>query len=383
MLNTKEALERELSPLEAQHDVTDQVVALQLKSLTKVFESSGDTHVAVDTIDLDVRQGEFITILGPSGCGKTTTLRMVAGFEFPTSGDIVLDGDVINQIPANKRPMTMVFQSYALFPHMTVFENIAYGLRIQKVVNLAEKVEIVMNLMNLVGLNDRMPHQLSGGQQQRVALARALVMEPRVLLFDEPLSNLDAKLRTHMRTEIRRLQQRLGITSLYVTHDQAEAMGLSDRIVVMNSGRIEQVGTPTEIYMKPASAFVADFMGRSNFIKSRVLHNLTGKLTLTFFDKQLTISSDKYDFADEDAVHLVIRPESVLLNPTGVDAISVEGDVKQVEYLGTHVEYEIELPQGHFVSVVDWNPLASTQLHSEGQRITVYFPLEAFHVLRR
>ncbi|MEM8862245.1 MAG: ABC transporter ATP-binding protein, partial [Chloroflexota bacterium] len=313
-------------------------VTLELRNLAKVFGSGRNEHLAVDHIDLEVKQGEFITILGPSGCGKTTTLRLVAGFENATSGEILLDGKVINTIPANKRPMTMVFQSYALFPHMSVFENIAYGLRINKLSQqlIDEKIEIVMNLMNLVGLDDRMPHQLSGGQQQRVALARALVMEPRLLLFDEPLSNLDAKLRIHMRTEIRRLQQRLGITSLYVTHDQAEAMGLSDRIVVMNNGKIEQVGAPQEIYLRPASAFVADFIGRSNFIKCLVFEQDYDLVTLDFFGHKVSLSANGHAFKRGDTALIIVRPESVRLNTKG-DKLTILGSIKHAEYLGTYV----------------------------------------------
>lgn len=381
-----------IAPTHSMTHSEDAATTLELKNLVKVFHSSGSSHTAVDNIDLEVKQGEFITILGPSGCGKTTTLRLVAGFEYPTAGEIVLDGETINNVPANQRPMTMVFQSYALFPHMTVFENIAYGLRIKKLPpqSISEKVEIVMNLMNLVSLEDRMPHQLSGGQQQRVALARALVMEPRLLLFDEPLSNLDAKLRTHMRTEIRRLQQRLGITSLYVTHDQSEAMGLSDRIVVMNNGKIEQVGTPPEIYLKPASAFVADFIGRSNFIKCTVLEYIEDTVTadldympetvtLDFFGHHVELPTSNQPFKRGEAALVIIRPEAVRLDPGNKEMLSIPGSVKQAEYLGTHVEYEIELERGHFISIIDWNP--SSSLHLEGQEVNIYFPVEALHVL--
>ncbi len=357
-----------------------ETVTLELRNLAKMFGSGKSQHLAVDHIDLEVKQGEFITILGPSGCGKTTTLRLVAGFENATSGDILLDGNVINEVPANQRPMTMVFQSYALFPHMSVFENIAYGLRINKLSQqmIEEKIEIVVNLMNLVGLEDRMPHQLSGGQQQRVALARALVMEPRLLLFDEPLSNLDAKLRIHMRTEIRRLQQRLGITSLYVTHDQAEAMGLSDRIVVMNNGQIEQVGTPPEIYLKPASAFVADFIGRSNFIKCTVLNRDYDLVSLDFFGETVKLSANGHAFERGDTALIVVRPESVRLNVED-STLTIPGHIKHAEYLGTYVEYEVELERGHFISITDWNPLSA--LHAEGAEVQVCFPPEALYVL--
>lgn len=354
-------------------------IALELKNLTKTFGAQSEV-LAVDDINLKIHQGEFITLLGPSGCGKTTTLRLIAGFEFPTSGQVILDGQEINDTSPNKRPMSMVFQSYALFPHMSVFENVSYGLKIKRMDDalIRERVEIAMQLMNLVGVADRMPHQLSGGQQQRVSLARALVMQPRVFLFDEPLSNLDAKLRVHMRTEIHRLQQRLGFTSVYVTHDQAEAMSLSDRVVVMNKGKIEQVGTPIEVYTKPATVFVADFIGRANFIESEVQNVSETQITLALFGKSITIPSPEYSFKSGDAVYLVIRPEAVkFVN----DGTGIEGDVKQVEYLGSRVEYETEI-QGHFVSLTDYNPRPD-QLRKEGDRVSIHFPADEFHILSR
>ncbi|MDN5963595.1 MAG: ABC transporter ATP-binding protein, partial [Actinomyces sp.] len=250
---------------------------LELVGLTKRFGEGAEAVTAVDAIDLVIEPGEFITLLGPSGCGKTTTLRMIAGFEDATSGRVLLDGEDMVVVPPNKRPMSMVFQSYALFPHMSVRDNVSYGLKLQRMprAELEEAVDVALASMNLTSMADRAPAQLSGGQQQRVALARAMVVRPKVLLFDEPLSNLDAKLRVKMRTEIRRMQRRLGITSVYVTHDQSEAMAMSDRIVVMNSGRIEQVATPSEIYRHPASVFVADFVGRANFLDAKVVDRLS------------------------------------------------------------------------------------------------------------
>ncbi len=230
---------------------------LVLQDLVKRFPSRGGVGevTAVDGISLDINQGDLVTLLGPSGCGKTTTLRMIAGFEFPTVGQILLDGKAINDLPPHRRDMSMVFQSYAIFPHLSVFENIAYGLNVQHKSReeIRNRVATVMELVELTGYENRQPNQLSGGQQQRVALARALVMEPKVLLMDEPLSNLDAKLREQMRSEIRRIQKRLGITSVYVTHDQVEAMTLSDQVVVMNQGKIEQAGTPTDVYRRPGA----------------------------------------------------------------------------------------------------------------------------------
>ncbi|MEN6599218.1 MAG: ABC transporter ATP-binding protein, partial [Rectinema sp.] len=246
-----------------------------LINLTKRFKSldgSGEV-LAVDDVNLEVKTGELVTILGPSGCGKTTTLRMIAGFEYPTSGSILIGDKDVAKIPPNKRGLSMVFQSYALFPHLTIYENVAYGLRVQKLPanEIRERTERALDLMQLTTMAKRYPSQVSGGQQQRIALARAIVIEPSVLLFDEPLSNLDAKLREYMRDELRKLQKRLGITSLYVTHDQSEAMAISDRVVIMKEGRIRQVGTPREIYAFPQSRFVADFMGKANFLEVEVL----------------------------------------------------------------------------------------------------------------
>ena len=243
--------------------------AVALERLTKVFRSpEGREVMAVDDVSLSFGGGSFVTLLGPSGCGKTTTLRMIAGFENPTSGRILVDGADVSRRTPDKREMGMVFQSYALFPHLTVFENVAYGLRLRRRsgTELRTAVDRTLELVGLSGLGSRRPSELSGGQQQRVALARAMAIEPRVLLFDEPLSNLDAKLRVSLRSEIRRIQQTLGITSVYVTHDQSEAMALSDLVVVMNAGRVEQAGTPDEVYQRPASRFVADFIGRANFV---------------------------------------------------------------------------------------------------------------------
>lgn len=247
---------------------------IELKNLTKEYvthEGTG-TFLAVDHINVVIESGQFVTLLGPSGCGKTTTLRMLAGFESVSEGDILLNGERINDMTPDRRDSSMVFQSYALFPHYDVFDNVGYGLVNKKLAKtvLREKVMAMLDLVGLKGLEHRLPNQLSGGQQQRVALARALVMEPAVLLFDEPLSNLDAKLRVYMRQEIRKIQQRIGITSIYVTHDQSEAMSLSDKIIIMNAGKIEQIGTPTEIYRHPVSHFVADFIGSANFVPGTV-----------------------------------------------------------------------------------------------------------------
>ena len=241
-----------------------------LQEITKIFQQpdTGKDFVAVDHINLNIQDGEMVTLLGPSGCGKTTTLRMISGFEYPTSGSVFIGDRDVAKVPPNKRGISMVFQSYALFPHLNIWENVAYGLKVAKLSQdeVVRRTNAVMELMQLTGMERRFPNQLSGGQQQRVALARAVVIEPSVLLFDEPLSNLDAKLRESMRDELRALQKRLGITSLYVTHDQSEAMAISDRVVIMKDGVICQQGSPTEIYEQPNSRFVANFIGKANFI---------------------------------------------------------------------------------------------------------------------
>ncbi|GAA3822106.1 ABC transporter ATP-binding protein [Streptomyces phyllanthi] len=320
---------------------------LRLDALTKRFTGRSGTVTAVDRVSLDVEPGEFITLLGPSGCGKTTTLRMVAGFEDSSSGSILLDGRAIDGIPPQRRPMAMVFQSYALFPHMTVAENIAYGMRLQRRTrdDIATSMRMAVTSMNLVGLEDRSPHELSGGQQQRVALARALVVQPKVLLFDEPLSNLDAKLRDAMRAEIRRIQKMFGITSIYVTHDQDEAMSMSDRIVVMNKGRVEQAAAPGEIYARPASVFVADFIGRANFLEA-VPERVGGSgVTVTVLGRQLTVAAHPKVTAGATGAYLMVRPETVRLSAV-TDAGTGMGVVLRSTFHGPTIDYEVETTGG-------------------------------------
>ena len=253
-------------------------ISLELRDICRTYVKDNETFAAVDHVNLTIQPGEFLTFLGPSGCGKTTTLRMIAGFETPTSGEIIVDGADITQVPANQRDMGFVFQNYALFPHMTMFENVAYGLRIRGMSGeeLKAKVREGLDMVGLVKAEHRYPNQLSGGEQQRVALARVLVLSPKLLLMDEPLSNLDAKLRLRMRSEIRRIQQDLGVTCLYVTHDQKEALTMSDRIMVMNRGHIEQIGSPMDLYEDPATAFVADFIGQANLIPGTLVDSQDG-----------------------------------------------------------------------------------------------------------
>ena len=329
---------------------------LQLRNLTKVFGQGNEKVTAVDSINLDINPGEFITFLGPSGCGKTTTLRMIAGFETPTAGSILLDGQDMSALTPDKRPMGMVFQSYALFPHMSVYENVAYGPKTKKMPAAQVKAEVsaVLDSMSLTSMANRAPNQLSGGQQQRVALARAMVLRPRVLLFDEPLSNLDAKLRAQMRIEIREVQQRLGITSIFVTHDQDEAMSISDRIVVMRNSKIEQVGLPAEIYLRPASVFVADFIGISNFLEvASVKASSAGMAKVTVLGKEFDVPAHQGSLTTKSI--LLIRPESIRVKKAQASnqTISgVQGRVKQVVFYGEHVEYRIETELGVIIAVV-------------------------------
>src|SRR5574344_2893425 len=266
---------------------------VKLEHITKIYKDykTKKDFAAVDDVNLDIQPGSFVTLLGPSGCGKTTTLRMIAGFESPDKGEIYLGGEAINELTPNKRDTAMVFQSYALLPHYNVFDNVAYGLNIRKLPKeeIRKKVLAMIELVQLKGMEDRMTNQLSGGQQQRVALARALVVEPSVLLFDEPLSNLDAKLRVSMRTEIRRIQQTVGITAIYVTHDQAEAMAISDQIIIMNKGVVAQIGTPTEIYYQPKNEFVADFIGEVNFLDGKVVEKQKDKIITEVYGVKIPV----------------------------------------------------------------------------------------------
>ncbi len=353
---------------------------LSLQHLIKRFPTRGGSGevLAVDDVNLEIQQGEFITLLGPSGCGKTTTLRLIAGFEFPTSGEIILDGANVAPLPPDKRQMSMVFQSYAIFPHLSVYENIVYGLKIQKLSKqeINNRIGDVLELTELTGLENRAPNQLSGGQQQRVALARALVMQPKVLLLDEPLSNLDAKLREQMRIELRRIQHQLGITSIYVTHDQVEAMSLSDRIVVMNQGRIEQVGPPREVYRTPASEFVANFIGRANFVDGEIISVDGDKLLVEALGGQVLVNMPRQARELSHAVRLVLRPETIRLDATeGV----FPATVRRSTYLGSEVEYEIDVAGQTLI--VEETDLRRSEVFSEGQSVMAGFWEDALYCL--
>ncbi|HOU11551.1 MAG TPA: ABC transporter ATP-binding protein [Anaerolineae bacterium] len=353
---------------------------LTLDAITKKFPPrGGNTEVtAVDAITLEIAEGELVTLLGPSGCGKTTTLRLIAGFEFPTAGRILLDGEEINTRPPHKRDMAMVFQSYAIFPHLNVFENVAYGLNVQRLpkAEIQARADRVMALVQLSGYEKRAPNQLSGGQQQRVALARALVMEPKVLLMDEPLSNLDAKLREQMRTEIRRIQRSLGITSVYVTHDQIEAMTLSDKVVVMNGGRIEQVGSPVEVYRHPQTRFVADFIGRANFVAGTVRGREDGAVLVETFGKPLKLATQA-PHPIGAAVTLIVRPEMIQVRK---DEGTYRGIVRRAAYLGDAIDYDVEVG-GQLLTASETNPL-QMDVYAEGTEVGVSFYEACVHVLR-
>ena len=295
---------------------------VRLEGVSKIYldPKTNKPFKAVDSINLNIQPGEFVTLLGPSGCGKTTTLRMIAGFESPDEGEIYLGDEAINELTPNKRDTAMVFQSYALFPHMNIFDNVAYGLKLRHVpkAEIRTKVFDMLKLVGLEGMENRFTNQLSGGQQQRVALARALIVEPGVLLFDEPLSNLDAKLRVYMRTEIRRIQQQFGITAIYVTHDQSEAMSISDNIIIMNKGVIAQMGTPQQIYYNPASEFVADFIGEANFLKVKVDSVEADKIGVSFNGVRFAARRPEIKLEAGEEHTMMLRPEGVRLAETGV-----------------------------------------------------------------
>jgi iron(III) transport system ATP-binding protein len=360
-------------------------MSIVLENVRKVFadrEQPDRTVVAVDEVSLEVKEGEFVTFLGPSGCGKTTALRIIAGFETPTSGRILIGGDDVTDLPPHTRNTAMVFQSYAIFPHLTVAQNVAFGLEMRGVPksDISTRVGAVLDLVELTGLEHRAPEQLSGGQQQRVALARAIITEPRVLLFDEPLSNLDAKLREQMRGEVRKLQRRLRITSIYVTHDQAEAMALSDRIVVMRAGRVQQEGSPFEIYARPANRFVADFIGRVNFLEGRVVSGGSDGVRLNVRDRVLDLPMPSAPLRPGETATLVVRPETIRLGPgLSAGAPAFGGTIRRAVYLGSTIEYEIEWGGSTILAVIG-SPLEQRIL-PEGAAVTFDFPPVTTHLL--
>lgn len=361
------------------------MATVRIQNLTKRFGSI----TAVDRIDLLVEESEFVTLLGPSGCGKTTTLRCVAGFEEPDSGEITIGDTVVSSpskgilLPPEKRGLGMVFQSYAIWPHMTVFNNVAYGLQAKRLprTEIREKVENALNTVGLEGYGGRYAPQLSGGQQQRVALARSIAAEPQVLLLDEPLSNLDAKLRERMRFELKELQRKTGITSIYVTHDQAEAMVMSDRIVVMNEGKIHQIGTARDLYRRPANRFVADFIGLTNVLTgkiARVDENGYGEVVIGPGVSVICPMPDNFLSGNEVAIS--IRPENAKLHtqrpPDGLNIW--QGKVKRSVYLGNLADYQVSIGENEMRIQTD----ASTEV-TEGSDIFVQVEPEKCLVLRR
>jgi len=321
---------------------------------------------AVSGVSLDIKPGEFFTLLGPSGCGKTTLLRMIAGFNSIEDGEIYFGDKLINSVAANKRDIGMVFQNYAVFPHMTVSDNVAYGLKARKIkrADRAPRVMKALNLVQIADLKDRMPDALSGGQQQRVALARAFVIEPGILLMDEPLSNLDAKLRVQMRSMIKKLQRQLGITTIYVTHDQEEALAISDRIAVMNHGKIMQVGKPDQIYRKPENLFVANFIGNSNQLDGRITKCENGKGTLELLDGYTAEISVREKYTG--SVTAAIRPEYFYFGEKGMS-----GKIVMATFLGDFVLYEVELSNGQIVNVNEYDHM--NELRSQGDKVNVCF----------
>lgn len=341
--------------------VAGPVPAIELVGIAKRFHSRRGTVTAVARVDLVIGEGEFFSLLGPSGCGKTTTLRMIGGFEEPTDGQILLYGKDVVAVPPNHRDVNMVFQSYALFPHMSVFDNVAFGLRRKAVAKAetARRVNEMLELVQLEGKSDRRPRELSGGQQQRVALARALVNRPRALLLDEPLAALDLKLRQAMQLELKRIQREVGITFVFVTHDQNEALTMSDRLVVMNAGRIEQLGAPREVYERPRTRFVAGFIGTSNLITGivRSLDGSTAVLETAAGDSIVVSDAHAAGAAVGQSLDLTVRPEKISITtaPPAVGRCALRGRVSEVVYLGTSTQYAVRTTDGTELSVFAQN----------------------------
>jgi iron(III) transport system ATP-binding protein len=341
--------------------------SITLRNLTKLFGSIP----AVENVNLHVEAGTLVCLLGPSGCGKTTTLRMIGGFDEPTSGQVLIGADDVTHLPPYSRPTAMVFQSYALFPHMSVYENIAYGLKARRVPKseIKSQVEEVITLMELQGQEAKSPPQLSGGQRQRVALARALIIRPQVLLFDEPLSNLDALLRVRMRGELRKVQQQLGITSIYVTHDQEEAFSLADQVAIMSQGRLVQLGQPRDLYHEPVNRFVAEFVGLSNIVPVEVLDTTADGATVRFHST--TISAKGLPDRTVREVYVVFRPETLRISRR-VDH-GVPARVVTLAFLGPLVRYTVVVDDGPEL-IVDMHNPAEDDFFAEGTAVTVHLP---------
>ena len=351
---------------------------VRLDHISKIYQDpkTGKDFYAVKDTSLTIEPGSFVTLLGPSGCGKTTTLRMIAGFESPDEGEIYLGDEPINELTPNKRDTAMVFQSYALLPHYNVFDNVAYGLKLRKVPKdeIRKRVMEILELVELGGMEARMTNQLSGGQQQRVALARALVIEPSVLLFDEPLSNLDAKLRVSMRTEIRRIQQRVGITAIYVTHDQSEAMALSDQIIVMDKGVVAQMGTPQEIYYHPVNEFVADFIGEANFLRGTMTGRDGDHVLLDIGGESMRVQG-RENMTEGETYTVVLRPEAAKLADNGGLACKVVLSC----FMGSYQNYHVMVGDT-LVKLEEPNP-QNKHIYQVGETCSLVFEPEMVHVL--
>ena len=351
---------------------------VRLEHISKIYpdHKTGVKFYAVHDTSLTIEPGSFVTLLGPSGCGKTTTLRMIAGFESPDEGEIYLGDEPINALTPNKRDTAMVFQSYALLPHYNVFDNVAYGLKLRHVPQneIKERVMNILKLVELEGMEGRMTNQLSGGQQQRVALARALVIEPSVLLFDEPLSNLDAKLRVSMRTEIRRIQQEVGITAIYVTHDQSEAMAISDNIIIMNKGVVAQMGSPREIYYHPKNEFVADFIGEANFLRG-VMIGSEGDTALLNVEGQTVRVAMREGMVEGESYTAVLRPEAAGLQDEG----GVRCRVVLSCFMGSYQNYHVMLGDT-LIKLEEHNP-RNKRVYEVGEECSLVFDAESVHVL--
>ncbi len=343
-------------------------IIVDLKNISKSFEG----EKVLDDISLYIRENEFITLLGPSGCGKTTTLRIIAGFETPDAGQVFFEDKLLNDVPPYKRNINTVFQKYALFPHLNVYENVAFGLRLKKMSEevIREKVKSMLSMVNLKGFEKRNISTLSGGQQQRVAIARALVNDPKVLLLDEPLGALDLKLRKDMQNELKNIQHKTGITFIYVTHDQEEALSMSDTVVVMTRGKIQQIGTPTDIYNEPKNAFVADFIGESNIVDGIMLDDFKTK-----FSGQIFECLDK-GFEKNEPVDVVVRPEDVDVVPIDSDKAMLSGTVTSVTFKGVH--YEIIVDIGGFKWMIQ-----TTDFVGENEKIGLYIEPDAIHVMKK
>jgi iron(III) transport system ATP-binding protein len=360
--------------------MTTEKLNVRVAGVSKRFAHrvKGEIYAARD-VTLDVRPGELLTLLGPSGCGKTTTLRMIAGFEIPDAGRIHFGAQDVTDLPANRRNIGFVFQNYALFPHLSVFDNVAYGLRVrgQSGDAIGRRVAEVLALVGLAGYEQQFSGQLSGGEQQRVALARAIVIEPRVLLFDEPLSNLDAKLRVQMRQEIRDLQRRLGITTIYVTHDQEEAMAVSDRIAVMNQGSVVQEGSAADLYHRPASEFVARFVGRVNIVPGRIDQVAGDTLRIAALGTALSVAWPARGFTAEDGVKLVVRPEAISIVPA--QAGTAQATIVSRMFLGEKIEYLLRCGD-ETLQAVRYNA-GPAEVLPEGAAVSLHFAEDALTVL--